>query len=172
MTLRNMAAAVVLCGFFLASAISFAKEKRGPSTAEERQQVLQYVHNWQADPLGPQAKNQAAWVTRWFIDVPDLTVHLCSILDKLPKGDKKDSSTIFAGMFMAQAGYVLENADKQGDLLPEYQAGVEGALRVYEMLVKANSKDRQSYFDDLVARRTAGTLDEFVKQRADAACKK
>ncbi|MGH9561461.1 MAG: hypothetical protein ACRD3S_08400, partial [Terracidiphilus sp.] len=136
MTLRKIAAVVVMCGFLLAPSVTVAQEKRGPSTAEERQQALEYIHSWQADPLGPQAKDQAAWVTNWLIEVPDLTVHLCSILDKLPKGDKKDSSTIFAGMFMAQAAFVLENPDKKGDLLPEYQAGVDGALRAYEVLLK------------------------------------
>ena len=57
------------------------------------------------------------------------------------------------------------------DRLAEYQAGVEGALRVYEVLVKANPKDRQPYLDDLIQRREAGTLAQFVKERAEAACK-
>jgi hypothetical protein len=55
--------------------------------------------------------------------------------------------------------------------LAEYQAGVEGALRVYEVLVKANSKDRQPYLDDLIQRREAGTLAQFVAERASASCK-
>jgi hypothetical protein len=55
--------------------------------------------------------------------------------------------------------------------MAEYEAGVEGALRVYESLMKANPKDRQPYFDDLVQRRDAGTLAEFVKERSAVACK-
>ena len=60
---------------------------------------------------------------------------------------------------------------KGDDLQAEYQAGVEGALRVYELLLKANPKDRDPYLDDLIRRREHGTLTQFVKERAVAACK-
>ena len=172
MTSRKIAAAVVMCGLLLASPISFAQDRRGPSTPQERLQALQYIHSWQADPLGPEAKDQFGWVFKWAADVPDFTVHGCWIFDKLPKGDKKDSATIVGGMFMAQIAFAIENPDKKDDRLAEYQAGVEGALRVYEALVRANPKDRQPYLDDLIARRDAGTLAQFVKERADAACNK
>jgi hypothetical protein len=171
MTSEKISAAVVACGLLLSSSVCLAQDRRGPSTAEERQQALEYIHSWQADPLGPEAKEKRAWVLKWLVDVPDLTVHLCSILDKLPKGDKKDSSTLFTGMFMAQAAFVIDNPDKQDQRIAEYEAGVEGALRVYEALVKANPKDREAYLDDLIARRDAGTLAQYVEERADASCK-
>ena len=167
---RKVAAFVVMCGLLLASSVSFAQDRRGPSTPEERRQALEYIHRWQADPLGPEAKDQFGWVFKWAADVPDFTVHGCWIFDKLPKGDKKNSATIVGGMFMAQIAFIIEHPDKKDDRLAEYQAGVEGALHIYEMLLKANPKDRQAYLDDLVARRDAGTLADFVKQRADAAC--
>ncbi len=122
MTSEKISAAVVACGLLLSSSVCFAQDRRGPSTAEERQQALGYIHSWQADPLGPQAKEQQAWVIKWFVDVPDLTVHLCSILDKLPKGDKKDSTTVFTGMFMAQAAFVIENPDKKDQRHAEYRS--------------------------------------------------
>ena len=159
-------ACAVLCAPFAANAAD-----RGPSTAEERQQILDEIHAWQANPLGPQAKDHFGTVLKFFADVPDLTVHVCMILDKLPKGDKKDSSTIFGGAIMGQAEFVITNPDRRDDLLAEYQAGVEGSLRVYEALVHANEKDRQPYLDDLVKRRDDGTLMDFVKERA-AICKK
>ena len=74
-------------------------------------------------------------------------------------------------MVFSQAAFILQNPEKKDDRLAEYQAGVEGALRVYEVLVKANSKDRQPYLDDLIQRREAGTLAQFVAERASASCK-
>jgi len=142
-----------------------------PSTPEERKQAIEYIHAWQADPLGSQAKDQFAWVLKFFADVPDLTVHVCTILDRLPKGEKKDANTIFGGEFMAQSAFVIENLDRKADLLAEYQAGTEGALRVYELLLKANPKDREPYLDELLQRRENGTLADFVKERSVAACK-
>lgn len=168
---NKISAAVVGCGLLLAAAVSYAQDRRGPSTAEERQQALEYIHGWQADPLGPQARDQFSWVIKWVADVPDVTVHACWILDKLTKGDKKDSATVFGGQVVAQTEFVIENPGKKDDVFAEYQAGVEGALRVYELLLKANPKDRQPYLDDLIARRDHGTLAQFVKGRAQAACK-
>jgi hypothetical protein len=171
MFIRKISAVLVGCTLLLAPFAANAAD-RGPSTPEERKQALEYIHAWQADPLGPQAKDQFAWVLKWFAVVPDLTVHVCLIFDKLPKGDKKDGNTIFGGQFMAQSAFVIENPGRKDDRVAEYQAGVEGALRIYESLIKANPKDRQPYFDDLVQRRDAGTLAEFVKERAATACNK
>lgn len=170
MFIRKIPAALVVCGLLFASTLSFTQASRGPSTAEERQQALQYIHSWQADPLGPQAKDQFGWVLKWVAEVPDLTVQVCTLID-LPKGNKKDSATVFGAMFMAQTAFIIDNPDRKNDRLAEYQAGVEGALRVYELLLKNNPKDRQPYLDDLVQRRDAGTLAEFVKQRAQSQCK-
>jgi hypothetical protein len=170
MFIRKISAVAVGCGLLLASTVSFTQDHRGPSTAEERQQALEYIHSWQADPLGPQARDQFGWVLKWMADVPDLAVQVCTLID-LPKGNKKDSTTIFGAMFMAQTAFVIQNPDKKDDRLAEYQAGVEGALHVYEQLLKANPKDRQPYLDDLIQRRDAGTLAQFVKERATANCK-
>lgn len=171
MILRKLLTAVVGCAVAFAPVGLHAQEKRGPSTAEERAQALANIQQWQANPLGPNAKEQFGWVLKWFADVPDMTVHVCTLLDKLPKGDKKDASTVFGAQFMAQAEFVLQNRGTQTDLLAEYLAGVEGALHTYQALVTSNPKDRQPYLDDLVQRRDAGTLSEFVKERAAAACK-
>ena len=172
MYLRRVSVVLVGCALLLTPIVSSAQDRRGPSTADERKQALEFIHEWQSDPLSPQAKDQFSWLLKWFADVPDLTVHVCTILDKLPKGDKKDSNTIFGGEFMGQAEFVIENPDNKDNRLAEYKAGVEGALRVYELLLKTNPKDREPYLDDLVQRRDAGTLAQFVKERAATACEK
>jgi hypothetical protein len=169
MLLRTLSTSLVGCILLIAPFASAAD--RGPSTPEERKQVIELIHAWQANPLGPEAKNQFATVLKFFADVPDMTVHVCMILDKLPKGDKKDGNTIFGGAFMAQAAFVIENVENKRDLLGEYRAGTESALRVYELLLKANPRDRESYLDDLIQRRENGTLTDFVKERSLAACK-
>jgi hypothetical protein len=171
MFIRSIFSAALGCAL-LGVSIPIHAADRGPSTPEERKQALDYVHSWQANPLGPQAKDQFGWVLKWFAVVPDQTVHVCMILDKLPKGDKKGGPTIFGGAFMAQAAFVLENPDKKQDIQAEYQAGVEGALKIYEALLKDNPKDRQPYLDDLIQRRESGTLSQFVKDRAASACNK
>ena len=172
MRMSEIAAAVGVCVILFVPAAASSQDHRGPSTPDERKQIIETIHQWQADPLAPQAKDNVGRVLKWFTQVPDLTVHVCIILDKLPKGDKKDASTVFGGEFMGQAAFVLENPDKKVDLMPEYQAGVESALHTYEFFLKSNSKDRQPYLDELLQRRDAGTLAQFVTERAASSCKK
>lgn len=169
MLLKAVTATIASLSLLLAPAMSIAAS-RGPSTPEERKQALENIRAWQGDPLGPKAKDQFGAVLRLLAEVPDLTVHVCTLLDKLPKGEKKDASVIFGGEFMAQAVFVLDNAGKPDDLQAEYLAGVEGALHTYELLLTTNPKDRQPYLDDLIQRRNAGTLAQFVHERAAASC--
>ncbi|HEY1209379.1 MAG TPA: hypothetical protein VGE85_08425 [Terracidiphilus sp.] len=168
MFLRNLSAALLGCALLAAPASAIAAG-RGPSTPEERKQALDYIQHFMADPLGPNALHERQWVIEWVIEVPDVHVSFCStILDKMNKSDKKDGPTLLAAMLMSQTEFALQDSGKKGDVLAEYQAGVEGVLRVYEVLLKSNPKDRQPLLDDLIQRRDAGTLSQWVKERAAA----
>jgi hypothetical protein len=165
MFLRNLSAAILGCAL-LATPASAIAAGRGPSTPEERKQALDYIQHFMADPLNPALKSEIKWLLEWTAEVPDVRVSLCSILDKLPNADKKDSQALFTAMVLAQIAFAIQNPDKQNDDLVQYQAGVEGVLRIYELLLKSNPKDRQPYLDDLIQRRDAGTLPQWVKERA------
>ena len=171
MLVRTLPAALVLFALSLAPLATLAAD-RGPSTPEERKQALAYIHDFEADPLGPNAIQEREWTIKWIIEIPDVHVSFCStILDKMNRSDKKDGPALLAAMIMGQTEFALQNLGKQADRMPQYQAGVEAVLRVYEVLLKVNPKDRQPYLDDLIQRREAGTLAQFVSERAGAACK-
>jgi carboxypeptidase Q len=168
---HTISAVLVGCSLLLAPIAATAAD-RGPSTPEERKQALDYIQDFEANPLGPNAMHEREWVVTWVIEIPDVHVEFCSeILDKLNKSDEKDGGAVLAAMIMSQTAFALRNPDKQADRLAQYQAGVEGVLRVYETLLKTNPKDQQPYLDDLIQRRDAGTLPEFVKDRAHHKCK-
>jgi hypothetical protein len=78
---------------------------------------------------------------------------------------------LLAAMMMGQTEFVLKSADKQRDTFAEYEAGVDAVLNVYAALLRSNPKDRQPYLDDLIQRRDAGTLAQFIRDRAAASCK-
>ena len=170
MFLRFVSALAAGCALLLASASTTAQQQRGPSTAEERQQALKYIADFQADPLNPNLKPEVQWIIKWTVEVPDFAVHLCSFVD-LPKGDKKHGLTLFTAMVMAQTGFVINHLGAQPDLTAEYQAGLEGMLDAFEKVVAANPKDSQPAFEDLLARRKAGTLADYVKQQEGSRCK-
>jgi hypothetical protein len=168
MFLRKLSVALLGCALFAAPASAFAAG-RGPSTPEERKQALDYIQHFMADPLNPALKSEISWIVGWTIEIPDVRVSLCNIIE-LPKGNKKDSQTLFTAMVLSQTAFALQNPDKQNDDLAQYQAGVEGVLRIYELLLISKPNDRQPYLDDLIQRRDAGTLAQWVKERAVAGC--
>ena len=144
------------CALLLAPVAATAAG-RGPSTPEERAKALAVNQRFHADPLDPSLN-------------PDLRASICTALDS-QKGNKKDAQTLFNAMFLAQIAYAINHPGKRSDHLDEYQAGVDGLLHAYELLAKSKPKDQQPYLDDLIQQRNAGTLTEFVKQRAAAICK-
>jgi hypothetical protein len=170
MFLRTFSAALLSCTLLLASISSFAAD-RGPSTPEERAKALTIIRDNEANPLAPNALEQRRWLLVWLAQVPDITVKACMIFEKLPKSGKKDSDLIFGQTVFSQAAFLIQNPDKKDNLLAQYQAGVEGALRLYENLLKTNPKDKDAYLDDLIQRREAGTLTQFVKERVASSCK-
>jgi hypothetical protein len=94
------------------------------------------------------------------------------ILETQPKSGKKDSDVIVGAEVFSQLAFLFEHPDKKDDRVAEFQAGVEGALRVYELLLNNNPRGRRPYLDDLIQRRAAGTLANDVKARAAAQCMK
>ena len=170
MLLRNLVAFFV--GFALLSApVAATAADCGPSTPEERKQALEYIQDFEANPLGPNEAREREWVIEWIIEVPDIHLHMCQNIANDANVDKTETGSLIASEILSQVAFLLQNPDKQGDRLAEYRAGVEGALRVYEVLLRADAKYRSPYLDDLLQRREAGTLAKFVKERAKASCK-
>jgi hypothetical protein len=167
MFMRHLCIAMAVCVLAFGASSATAAD-RGPSIPEERQRALEYIHHFQADPLNPALRPEIEWVTKWAIEVPDVHVNLCPMVD-LPKGDKKHSQTLFTALMLSQTAFAIEHRDDPADVHAEYLAGMNGLLDAYEKVVAANAKDRQPALDDLLQRRQAGTLPDYVKEHG---CKK
>jgi hypothetical protein len=170
MSVRSFSAIFVVCAFLFAP-IAARPADRAPSTHEERTQALEYIQHFQSDPLSPDLKKEIRWVTEWAIEIPDVHVNLCLFVG-LPKGDKKHSQTLFTSMLLAQVRFAIEHRDQPSDVNEEYVAGMQGMLRAYEKVVAAFPKDRQPAIDDLIQKRDAGTLPQYIRERSATACKK
>ncbi len=169
MFLRAATVSLLGCIFLAAAPASLAAD-RGPSTAEERKQALTIIRRYQADPFNVEVQPQVQWVEQWTRDVPDIRLDLCMSFYKLDKAKKADGAAFFTSMLLAQTAFVLENPEHQDDGIAQMQAGVEGMLHFYALLLKANPHDRQPYLDKLIKQRDAGTLTQCVKQHAPSAC--
>jgi hypothetical protein len=148
-----------------------ASADRGPSTPEERDTAIKGARLLESDPLGPDAKEIRHWFTMWVIEVPDIHVSVCSILlgDEIdPKNKKKYGAEVIAQMMYSSTAFVIEHPDQATDEVAMYLAGVQGALRAYESILKLKPKARWAYLDGLIQKRDQGTLQAYIAAQVPA----
>ena len=155
----------VLSLIVLTSLASHAQQKRGPSTSEERAKAVQFAHDLENSPFGPNAKNEREWLTLWLIEVPDITVEVCPRLLGPELPDKKKYGTeILSQLMYSEAAFMIENPDKAKEALEVHTAGVAGSLKVYEAILKDHPKAKSKALDDILSRRDKGDLKDHVQE--------
>jgi hypothetical protein len=142
-------------------------QQRGPSTAEERTRAVQTAKSLQADPLSPNLQADREWLVKWLIEIPDVSVKMCSAF----LGDLGDSKSGYPGAVIAtilasEAAFVIEHPEKVKDVEAIYLAGVDGALNGYDAIRKRDVSYRLAHLDDLIQRRDQGKLAEYVHSAA------
>jgi len=165
---------LAVTGAFLFCAVQVEHaETRGPSTREERTKVIELTKSLEQDPLNENAEANRRWLRQWIADVPDIRFNVCNNLlghaltDNYPYSREVNMQVLFSG-----AAFTLEHQDKARDDIAVYNAGLEGALRVYEVLLRAKPDAKLAFLDDLVAKRNQGQLVVYVAKEAKERCKR
>jgi hypothetical protein len=162
------AIATLLLGLFFVRATCAQQQQtptphRGPSTAEERTRAVKIAHELESDPLAKDAKDNREWVIQWIIDIPDITVTVCNdYFGQLPKATRGHIREIVNQMVISSAAFMIEHPDKTKDDQAVATAGLLGALKVYQSILKQDPDARWPYVDKVVQMRDQGKLDEFV----------
>ena len=164
-------AAVIAMAFALLAQIVPAQDERKPSTPEERAEAVRIARALEADPLGKDAAASREKLLKWLVEVPDISVKVCTSFFKPLIGKKKNYSTELEMQPMfSSAAFVIENPDKATDEPAIYQAGLEGTLKAYEAILKTKPKARWDFLDDLLARRDKGELKDYVMEVLENGC--
>jgi len=144
---------------------------RGPSTADERAKALKYAKDLEENPLGQNARDERGWLLEWIDKVPDITVPICSTLlpATLSQTQRRFAHEITYQMVISSAAYIIEHPNNTDEDAP-YIAGVEGALRTYENILKVRPQARWPVLDDLIEKRNKGELTKFIREHADKEC--
>ena len=170
--IRRFLIAGIVLGFALGFGIRLGRaQNRGPSTPEERKRAVEIATLLENDPLNKDAKALSQELLVFLIQVPDISVHLCSnVLGDYKKIKGDYAPIITAQLSFSQARFIIEHPDQANDEYQEYLAGVEGVLRTYQNIKRAKPKVKIDPLEDLLAKQQAGQLGEFVKT-AMARCK-
>ena len=146
---------------------------RGLSTPDERAKVVALTRALERDPIGANAPQSRQWLRQWAVEVPDITVYACDALlgHGLGAAYPYLREVNLQGIFSA-AAFAIEHPYEARDGVAQYYAGVEGALRAYEVLVKSRPDAKSAFLDELLAKRDRGELADHVASLASEKCKK
>jgi len=148
-------------------------EARVPSSPQERARFVARVRLLEQDPLAANANAARQELRAWVIDVPDIRFKTCpTLLTDVVNDDYRYSREINVQVLLSGAVLTIENPGRARDDAAVYTAGVEGALRAYEVLVRSMPTGRLAALDDLIETRDRGELDQRVARLAGEHCPK
>lgn len=167
---RTMVPLLIALGFSLSA---FAQGRRGPATSEERATAVKAARLLETDPFNKDAKKAREWFTLWLIEVPDISVEVCTgYLKPLYEGKSKNYATeISTQMMFSSAAFIIEHADQAKDRVAVNLAGLEGAVKTYEAIVKEKPKAKWEFLDGLITKREKGELRAYIEGIAKTECK-
>jgi len=160
---------VACCGLLAPSRLP--AEERGPSTAEERAKVIDLTRKLETDPLNPEAEGWRVWLAKWIDEVPDVVVPVCpGLLPQLLRSDRNYAHELAMQVVYSSAAFIVEHPKEQVDQQAVFQAGVDGALKAYQAILKARPRARWYFLDSLIQMRDKGELKEYLRKQIDDNC--
>jgi hypothetical protein len=162
---------LISCTFLFLALMAWSQNKRGPSTPEERTRFLAVAHRLEEAPLDKQLRHDREWALQWLIEIPDISVSLCTApLGNFITSKYKYSSEIVAQLTFAGAAFIIEHPDKANDKTAQFVASVEGALRAYQSILKTKPEARSPALDGLLQEQEQGKLVESVQESSSKGC--
>jgi hypothetical membrane protein len=147
-------------------------DARGGSTPKERAQFVRLVRLLERNPLAENANATRQQLREWILEVPDIRFKACpDLLGQAVGDDYRYSREVNLQLVLSGAVVTIEDPGKARDDAAVYTAGVEGALRAYEALVKSTPDAHLAALDDLIEKRDRGEFVDHIARLAKERCK-
>ena len=148
----------------LATGVAFVRADR-PSTPRERAKALKLARALEAEPLGAKATDARRWLALWLLEVSDLRVPFCpEVLGADMPTRQRLRPEVLAQITYSGMAWLIENPRQHAAVADIYLAGIQGALRAYEAILRMQPAARSAFLDGLLARRDAGELAAYVAE--------
>ena len=156
---------VVLIVLIVAASIPSAAKMRGPSTAEERAQALEYAQSLEEHPLAKDNLEKRMWLTEWLVNVPDVTVTpCCKGLESLDKVNNTYSYQLRMQVLYSQAAFLLQHPQEKNAVAIQ-AAGLAGTLRAYRAIQQFDPTAKYPLLDNLMTLEKKGKLEKYVQHQ-------
>ena len=162
---------IVLLFFILTCTLSAAAQQAtgAPSTRAERDRAIKVSKELETDPLNPQLKPDRQWLLDWIQAVPDITVNVC-FDPAQEKSTYRYTRELVQQKLFSSAAYIIETSARSRNELSVETAGVEGALKAYQGILKKYPDAHSPYWDRLLKKQQDGTLRDYVDLYMQKAC--
>jgi len=133
------------------------------TTLEDRQRLVAIAHKLEATPLDPALGPERAWAVSWTVAAPDIHVRICtSLLSDLRRPPYKYKSQIGDQLLISSAAFLIEHPDQAAGIARQSVGGMEGVLKAYSAIIKADPQATAKSLDALLAKQHDGKLAEAV----------
>ena len=133
------------------------------STPEDRQRLVAIAHKLEASPLDPALSPERQWAVNFAIAAPDVHVRVCpALLGDLRRPKYKYRSEISAQLLISNGAFVIEHPEQADDYRAQTVGGMEGALKAYSAIIKAEPQATAKSLDVLLAKQREGKLADAV----------
>jgi len=163
--MRSPFLTVIVMSILLVQALGSRGANRGIPDEAECKKAIELTRLLESEPLSKEAARARKQMARWLVLYPDIEVRQCSVLlGSIADERKKEFEFISMQLLYSGAAYIIEHPEEGDDRLAVYAAGLEGALRAYEAILRDKPRLRRPYLDRLIRLRDDGTLIEYVTE--------
>jgi hypothetical protein len=135
------------------------------STPEDRQHLVTVARKLETAPLDPALAQEREWAVGWTVAAPDVHVRICTaFLADLRRPRYKYRSEMGAQLLISSAAFLIEHPEQADDNTAQNIAGMQGVLKAYSAIVKAEPQASAKSLDALLEKQSQGKLAEAVRE--------
>jgi hypothetical protein len=137
------------------------------SSPEDRQRLVAVAHKLEAAPLDPALGPDRAWAVQWVVAAPDVHAKVCTnLLADLRRPRYKYRSQITDQLLLSSAAFLIEHPEKGDGVAAQSVGGMEGVLKAYSAILKADPQATARPLDDFLEKQKEGKLAAAVQEIA------
>lgn len=133
------------------------------STHQDRQRLVAIAHKFESSPLDPALAPERSWAVNFVVAATDIHVKICStLLGDLRRPKYKYKSEIGEQLLISSAAFLIEHPEQVNDYRAQSVGGMEGVLKAYASIIKADPQATAKSLDVLLEKQRQGKLADAV----------
>jgi hypothetical protein len=135
------------------------------STSEDRQRLVTIAHKLEAAPLDPALTPEREWAVGFAVTAPDIHVRICpALIAGLRRPRYKYKAEIGEQLLISSAAFLIEHPAQADNSRAQSVGGIEGMLKAYSAIVKAEPQATAKSLDALLEKQREGKLADAVRE--------